>query len=83
MKNMNKSIEKMSFEEALLELKEIASKADSGEISLDKAIESFERGAQLKKHCDKILKESTLKIEKIVEDMDGNVSVQAIEIERS
>lgn len=78
---MNKSIEKMSFEEALLELKEIASKADSGEISLDKAIESFERGAQLKKHCDKILKESTLKIEKIVEDMDGNVSVQAIEIE--
>jgi exodeoxyribonuclease VII small subunit len=81
MKNMNKSIEKMSFEEALLELKEIASKADSGEISLDKAIESFERGAQLKKHCDKILKESTLKIEKIVEDMDGNVSVQAIEIE--
>ena len=77
---MNKAIEKMSFEEALLELKEIASKADSGEISLDRAIEAFERGAQLKKHCDKILKDSTLKIEKIVKEMD-NVSTQEIEIE--
>ena len=77
---MNKSIEKMSFEEALLELKEIASKADSGEISLDKAIEAFERGAKLKKHCDNILKESTLKIEKIVKDMEG-VSVESVDIE--
>jgi exodeoxyribonuclease VII small subunit len=78
---MNKSIEKMSFEEALAELKEIASKADSGTISLDKAIEAFERGAQLKKYCDKILNESTLKIEKIVKDMEGNVSSVEVDID--
>jgi exodeoxyribonuclease VII small subunit len=77
---MIKPIEKMSFEEALVELKEIASKADTGEISLDKAIEAFERGAMLKKHCDNILKESTLKIEKIIKQVDG-VLVEPTEIE--
>jgi exodeoxyribonuclease VII small subunit len=77
---MSKPIEKMSFEEALAELKEIASKADAGEISLDKAIDAFERGATLKKHCDNILKESTLKIEKIIKQVDG-VSIEPVEID--
>ena len=71
----------MSFEEALAELKAIASKADSGEIPLNKAIEEFEKGAKLKKHCDQILKHSILKIEKIVKDMEKDVAVQEIVID--
>lgn len=77
---MTKSIEKMSFEEALDELKSISNKADTGEISLDKAIEAFERGAMLKKHCDNIIKASTMKIEKIIEEMD-NVSTEETKID--
>ena len=57
-------------EEALEELKSIASKADRGDISLDDSIAEFERGALLKKHCDKILQKSSLKIEQIVKDME-------------
>ena len=62
---MTKSIEKMSFEEALAELEEIVNKIDTGQESLAEAVSSFERGVALKNHCEKMLKEAKLKIEKI------------------
>ena len=77
---MNKSTDKMSFEEALEELRAIASKADRGDIALDIAITAFERGALLKKHCDKILQTSSLKIEQIVKDMDGNIKSETLDL---
>ena len=61
---MTKSIEKMSFEEALAELEEIVNKIDTGQESLADAVASFEKGVALKKHCEKMLKEAKLKIEK-------------------
>ena len=60
---MTKSIEKMSFEEALAELEEIVNKIDTGQESLADAVSSFERGVALKNHCEKMLKEAKLKIE--------------------
>ena len=62
---MTKSIEKMSFEEALAELEEIVNKIDTGQESLADAVASFEKGVALKKHCEKMLKEAKLKIEKV------------------
>ena len=58
-------IAKMSFEEALEELKEIVSTLESGEGRLDEAIEAYERGAALKRHCEAKLREAQEKIEKI------------------
>ena len=55
----------MSFEDALEELKAIVSKLESGDGKLDEAIESYERGAALKRHCDAKLREAQEKIEKI------------------
>ena len=60
---MTKSIEKMSFEEALAELEEIVNKIDTGQESLADAVSSFERGVALKNHCEKMLKEAKLKID--------------------
>ena len=60
-----KSIEKTSFEEALAELEEIVRKIDTGQENLANAVDSFERGVLLKKHCEKMLKDAKLKIEKI------------------
>ena len=62
---MTKSIDKMSFEEALAELEEIVNKIDTGQESLADAVASFEKGVALKKHCEKMLKEAKLKIEKV------------------
>ena len=61
----SKSIEKMSFEQALAELEEIVKRIDTGQENLADAVSSFERGVLLKEHCEAMLKEAKLKIEKI------------------
>ncbi len=73
-KEVASKILKMSFEEALGELEEIVRRIESGEVDLDSAIQAYERGAALKKHCDTKLREAEEKVSKIKLDVNGNVS---------
>lgn len=75
-----KSIENISFEDALAELEEIVRKIDTGQENLADAVDSFERGVLLKKHCEKMLKEAKLKIEKITSSADGNIETAEVEL---
>ncbi|MEA0970498.1 Exodeoxyribonuclease 7 small subunit [Candidatus Megaera venefica] len=75
----SKAIEKMSFESALAELEEIVRKIDTGQEDLANAVESFERGVLLKKHCESMLKNAKLKIEKITNATD--TEVQTVEVD--
>ena len=77
---MTKSIEKMSFEEALAELEEIVNKIDTGQESLADAVSSFERGVALKNHCEKMLKEAKLKIEKITVTSENKIEFTEVEV---
>jgi exodeoxyribonuclease VII small subunit len=70
----HKDIAKMSFEDALEELKDIVATLESGDGKLDAAIASYERGAKLKQHCEKMLKEAQVKIDKIRLGPDGDVA---------
>ncbi len=74
-----KAIEKMSFESALAELEEIVRKIDTGQEDLANAVESFERGVLLKKHCESMLKNAKLKIEKITNATD--TELQTVEVD--
>ena len=75
-----KSIEKMSFEEALSELEAIVKKIDSGQENLADAVISFERGVTLKKHCQKMLAEAELRIQKVVKSESGEITVEETSI---
>ena len=75
----SKAIEKMSFEAALAELEEIVRKIDTGQEDLANAVESFERGVLLKKHCESMLKNAKLKMEKITNATD--TEVQTVEVD--
>lgn len=75
----SKSIEKMSFEEALAELEEIVKKIDTGQENLADAVGSFERGVALREHCESMLKDAKLKIEKIT-NVNGKISTADTEI---
>lgn len=75
-----KEIKDMSFEEALLELESIVGKIDSGEETLDRAVESFERGTLLRLHCENKLKEARMKIEKIVKNQEGRIEIKDLEV---
>ncbi len=71
-------VAQLSFEEALAELEQIVRRLESGSGKLDEAIQSYERGAQLKRHCDAKLREAQARVDKIVIGADGAVSVEAI-----
>jgi exodeoxyribonuclease VII small subunit len=64
-------VERMSFEDALEELKAIVGRLEAGEGKLEEAIEAYQRGAQLKRHCERKLREAEARIEKIDLDAGG------------
>jgi exodeoxyribonuclease VII small subunit len=61
----------MTFEAALAELEEIVRQLESGDVELERSIEIYERGAALKAHCEKKLKDAQLRVEKIVLTPEG------------
>ena len=58
----------LSFEESLKQLEKIVEELDSGTMDLEKAIEAYEIGTKLKKHCEKKLKEAKKKIDEVKVD---------------
>ena len=61
----NIKLEKLTFEEAMKELELLVDSLDKGDISLDQAIAAYDRGSQLKDHCQKKLNEAKMKVETI------------------
>ncbi|WP_422365807.1 exodeoxyribonuclease VII small subunit [Pelagibius sp.] len=74
-------IQKMSFEEALDALKVIVGKLEQGQGALDTAIDDYERGAALKRHCDAKLREAQAKIEKISLSADGSAQTAPLDVD--
>lgn len=73
---MADDIKKMSFEDALRELEGIVEKLERGDAPLEASIEIYQRGAQLKAHCEGKLKDAQLKVEKIVLDAGGKAKTE-------
>ena len=73
-------IAKMSCEDALAELETIVRALESGEAKLDTAIESYERGVALRRHCETKLREAQAKVERIQLAPDGRVDTKPEDI---
>jgi exodeoxyribonuclease VII small subunit len=71
----------MSFEEALVELEQIVRRLEGGQVKLDEAILSYERGAQLKQHCERKLNEAQQRVDRIVIGPDGAVSAEPAKLD--
>ncbi len=69
-------IARLSFEEALSELENIVRQLEDGKGELDQAIKTYERGAQLKRHCEAKLQEAQIKVEKVVLGPEGAAAVE-------
>lgn len=61
----NTKSEVLSFEDALRELERIVASLEHGDVSLEAAINAFERGTELKTLCQSHLEEARMKVEKI------------------
>ena len=70
---VNDTLEKMTFEKAMKELETLVDSLDKGDVSLDEAITAYDRGSQLKDHCQKKLNEAKMKVETIQSSGDSKV----------
>ena len=61
----NDDIEKMTFEQAIQQLKGIVDRIEQGEIPLQDSLEQYEKGMALIKHCRDILQKAEKRIERI------------------
>lgn len=66
------SLENMSYEEATKEMEKIVSKLESGELTLDEALDNFKKGIELYKYCNNILNKVDHKIKVLVKDEENN-----------
>ena len=64
----------LPFEKALAELEEIVTKLERGSVPLEESIAIYERGEALKTHCDGLLRNAEMRIEKITLGADGQPS---------
>ena len=81
MMSEKKKISEMSFEEAMSELQNIVRNIETGKDNLEDIIQNYERGNALKEFCDKKLKEAKLRIDKIVQKAEGEVSLEPLDKE--
>ena len=51
------------FEEALTELESLVERLERGDLPLDEALKTFERGVELTRHCQSSLKAAQQKVE--------------------
>lgn len=64
----------MTFEEALRALEDVVRRLEGGEVPLDESIGLYERGEQLRRHCQARLDAAQARIDKIVAGPDGKAS---------
>lgn len=77
MEEQGHDIAGMSFEQALRALEEVVHRLESGEVPLDESIDLYERGEQLRRHCQARLDTAQARIEKIVAGPDGRPAATA------
>ncbi|HTI80786.1 MAG TPA: exodeoxyribonuclease VII small subunit [Acetobacteraceae bacterium] len=79
MSGKNTDVGAMSFEDALAELEQIVRGLESGQQKLEEAINAYERGAALRRHCETKLAEAEARVAAIVERADGTLTTRPLE----
>ena len=64
----NKQINKLTFEQALLELEKILNDVENTNLNLEELVNSFEKGTELSNYCLNKLDEAKIKISTINKD---------------
>jgi len=75
----NTDVSALSFEDALTELEQIVRSLESGQQKLEDAINAYERGAALRRHCEAKLAEAEARVAAIVERADGTLTTRPVE----
>lgn len=67
-------VKKLSFERALEELESIVNRLEAGKVPLEESVAIYERGEQLKRRCEDLLRQAEARVDKITTDASGRAS---------
>lgn len=68
-----------TFEVSLQKLEQIVTKLEEGDLSLEESLELFEDGVKLSRECQGKLDQAERRIEILLKDQDGNLTLKPIE----
>lgn len=71
----------VTFEEAMLSLDNAVSKLESGSISLDESLATFEEAVKLIKVCNEKINSAEQKVKMLIENTDGSVNDVPFDVE--
>ena len=75
---MSDDLSLLSFVDALAELERIVRGLEGGQQKLEEAIGAYERGAQLRRHCESKLAEVENRVQAIVETAAGGITTEKL-----
>jgi len=75
---MDESWEDLKFEEALTKLEEIVAELEEGELSLEEAVEKFQRGMALKQLCERRLSEAEARVEEYLPEEESEQETESL-----
>ncbi|GAA4476751.1 exodeoxyribonuclease VII small subunit [Gluconacetobacter aggeris] len=76
---MTEDLSQLSFEDALAQLEDIVRKLEGGQLRLQDAIASYERGAALRRHCESKLNEADARVQAIIQRADGALETKSMD----
>jgi exodeoxyribonuclease VII small subunit len=76
---LSESASPPDFERALAELETLVERLERGDLPLDEALKTFERGVELTRHCQTSLKAAQQKVE-ILLKRNGQATVEAFSV---
>lgn len=62
------AINELSFEQAFAELESIVAQLESGNLTLEQSVALFERGRKLSDHCQTVLDQAELRVNRLTDD---------------
>ena len=66
--------EKISFEDNMKKLEEIAVELEKGDLDLDASVSKFEQGMKLSKECSEMLEKAEKKITMLIKEENGDIA---------
>tara|TARA_Y100000590_G_scaffold57290_3_gene60202 strand:- start:15217 stop:15450 length:234 start_codon:yes stop_codon:yes gene_type:complete len=67
----------LNFEKAIKDLEKVVEDLESGDLSLEQSLKTFEKGINLTRQCQEELKKAELKVQKLVEE-DGELKTKPL-----
>ncbi len=74
-------METLSFEEAFSQLEATVTALQNGQMPLERALQYYEEGMKLARHCDELLQKAELRVQQLTRDAADVPVVQPFDLE--